>query len=141
MSNEVALTEKQENFIQALVENGGNVRAAAEQSGITLQYAYIVKSKLAERIAEATMGYLALSAPRAARKIVDSVTAEMPNPINLSAAKDVLDRIGVRPRTEEVEKPIIKQNIFILPEKRPLQMIDIPEEAIRLVPREFNERS
>lgn len=112
------LEEREEKFIEYLVWEGMLPQEAAAEAGYAANYGYALKKRLAKHIVAETEHYLALHAPKAARKMVDSIDNEMPNPVNLSAAKEVLDRVGVT-RKDHIETTTIKANIFILPEKKP----------------------
>lgn len=131
MSKDVApLTDKQQMFVDALVSNGGKVKEAAEVAGIHWQYGYTLKKELARHIAEAAQAYLSLHAVKAVQKVIETMDAEMPNPVQLNAANSILDRAGVKAVQEE-EKATIKANIFILPEKRAIEAIETTFEEIK----------
>lgn len=118
-SKELTLTDREQSFIDHLLDNGGNAREAAELAGYSHseQYGYKLRRRLAKEIAEATQQYLAFNAPRAAKKLIDTMTDENPNPTQFAAAKDILDRAGTKVK-EEVAQVNVKANIFILPEKK-----------------------
>ena len=120
MSKEIALTNKEEAFIEHLFETGGKIKLAAELAGYkhAETYGYVLRKRLAKEIAEAAQHYLSFNAPRAAKKIVDTMDEDNPNPIQFAAAKDILDRAGAKPKPEEVAQVSVKANIFILPEKK-----------------------
>lgn len=119
MSKELVLSNREQLFIDNLLDNGGNVRRAAADAGYSApeQYGYVLRKRLAKEIAEATQQWLAFHGPKAAHKVVDLMDSEMPNPIHLAAAKDILDRSGAKAK-EEIQEVHVKANIFILPEKR-----------------------
>jgi len=121
------LSDHDQQFIDLLIENGGDVQRAAEELGHAGTYGYMLRKKLAKHITDATKQYLALHAPKAAKRVVDMMTAEMPNPTHLAAAKEILDRTGVKEK-EEVQQTVLKPNIFILPEKREIKVIDVIHE-------------
>lgn len=124
MAKEVVLSEREEAFVDALVESGGNIQHASEVSGYAPKYCYLLKNKFAKQVAEATQIYLTLHAPKAAKHVIDTLSEPVPNPIRLNAARDILDRAGVKPMVEEEEKQVIKANIFILPEKKYAEIIE-----------------
>jgi hypothetical protein len=119
MSKEVTISNQEQLFIDLLLENGGKVPQAAADAGYShpKSYGYVLRRRLAKEIAEATQQWLAFHGPKAAHKIVDMMDSDMPNPVHLNAARDVLDRAGIKPK-EEVQQVNVKANIFILPEKR-----------------------
>lgn len=119
MSKELAeLTDQETKFVEALFENGGKLQQAAIDSGYHPAYSYKLRDRLAKAITEASQIYLSMHSMKAAVKLVDSVDADMPNPVHLSAAQAVLDRVGIIKQNPTEAAPVIKANIFILPEKR-----------------------
>lgn len=125
MANEVALSEREEAFIESLVETGGNMKAVSEITGYNIRYCYLLRKKLARHIVEAAQQVMALNSVKAAFVVTEHMDKDMPNPIHLQAANSVLDRVGIIKKDySEDERPVIKQNIFILPEKRFIEIID-----------------
>lgn len=127
MATEVVLSDKEELFINALLESGGSVKAASEVTGYHLTYCYVLRKKLAKYIVEAAHQMLAMESVRASRILIEHMDKDMPNQAHLLAANSVLDRVGVIRKdysAEENTKPVIKQNIFILPEKRFIEVIE-----------------
>lgn len=123
MANDLTpLNETDSKFIDLLLENDGNVAATTRAMGICAPYGYVLKKKLARHIAEAAQNYLAAHAVKAAKKVVDTMDETMPNPVQLQAANSILDRTGVK-YVEEEKVIVVKPNIFILPEKRPIQEV------------------
>lgn len=118
------LTEAEENFIELVLLNEGNVAKAARDIGITATHAYRLRKRLAKHIIQATHEYLAMHAPKAANRVIGSIDEELPNPTRLSAAFGLLDRVGVNQKDKQEEKPVLKQNIFILPEKSKAIVLD-----------------
>ena len=91
------LTEKQQSFLDYLVETQGDAKQAAELAGYSSHYHHVVKS-LKNEILELTNEILANSAPKAAFKLVEIM--ESSRPIvqannKLAAAQTLLDRVGV----------------------------------------------
>lgn len=132
MAKELApISDRDQQFIESLLENGGNVQAAARDVGINGRYAYQMQKRLFKHIAEAAQHYLALHSVKAASSLVGEMIADVPNPVRLTACQAVLDRAGVIRKDyqeEEIERPTIKANIFILPEKRIIQELIIDNE-------------
>lgn len=117
----VPITEREELFIDTLIENDGNVAKTARDLNFSSKYGYYLRNKLGQHIAAAAQEYLSMHTIKAAKFVVGTLDDELPNPIKLNAANSILDRGGVLPKKEikeQEEKPIIKANIFILPEKR-----------------------
>ncbi len=131
MPKELVINDQEQLFIDHLLDNGGNVRQAARDAGYGTpdKYGYVLRKRLSKEIAEATQQFLAFHGPKAAHKIIDTMDAEMPNPIQLAAAKDILDRAGVKTKDDSTQVNV-KANIFILPEKKLLEanIIDLEPE-------------
>ena len=89
------LTEKQQSFLDYLVETQGDAKQAAELAGYSSHYHHVVKS-LKNEILELTNEILANSAPKAAFKLVEIM--ESSRPIvqannKLASAQTLLDRV------------------------------------------------
>ena len=121
------LTEKQELFLNSLIETKGNLKLSAELAGYQGNHYQVIKS-LKHEIVDLASDVLAKEAPSAAFKLVEVLESNKPLPqanVKLQADQTILDRVGVA-KTERLQ---IDQNvnggIYILPEK---QLIDIKEE-------------
>ena len=121
------LTEKQQSFLEHLVETQGDAKKAAELAGYTSHYHHVVKT-LKNEILELTQEILANSAPKAAFKLVEIMESNRPivqANNKLSAAQTLLDRVGV----SKIDKLDVNHNlnsgIFVMHDKAPL---DLPEE-------------
>lgn len=123
-SKEVALTAKENGFIEALLDSGGDLQEAAAKSGYSATYVYQLRDRLSKHIIEATKKYIAMNSLRAAVKMVNSIDSDAPlSPLQQAAAKDIMDRAGIK-HQEEVVVAAVKANIFILPDKQPIQAIE-----------------
>ena len=113
-----ALTDQQNLFLEVLFgEANGDFLTAKKMAGYSPTYpTSSVMKTLQDEIVEATKSYLARNGPKAAMGVV----SVMDNPIELgvkeklSAAKDILDRIGVV-KTEKMD--ITSNGLFIMPAK------------------------
>ncbi len=121
------LTEKQQSFLNNLIETKGDLKLSAELAGYAGNHYQIMQS-LKQEIVELASTVLAREAPKAAFKLVevmDSDTAIPQANVKLQAAQTILDRVGVS-KTERMQ---IDHNvmgvIFILPKK---ETIDIQTE-------------
>ena len=121
------LTEKQQSFLNYLVETEGDAKKAAELAGYTSHYHHVVKT-LKNEILELTQEVLANSAPKAAFKLVEIMESNRPivqANNKLSAAQTLLDRVGV----SKIDKLDVNHNlnsgIFVMPDKAPL---DLPKD-------------
>jgi len=120
-SNE--LTTREDAFIHNLIR-GMPVKDAAIEAGFSDgMYGYALRKRLAKQIIDAAQDYLSMHSVKAALKIVESVdTTEPINPLQLQAANSLLDRVGII-KKEPNTGIAIKANIFILPEKKPSEII------------------
>ena len=121
------LTEKQQSFLNNIIETKGNLKLSAELAGYSGNHYQVIQS-LKQEIVDLASDVLAREAPLAAFKLVEVLESDKALPqanVKLQAAQTILDRVGVA-KTERLD---INQNvnggIFILPEK---QLIDIKEE-------------
>lgn len=119
------LTEKQQAFLDHLVECQGDAKKAAELAGYSSHYHHVVKT-LKSEILELTQEILANSAPKAAFKLVEIMESKKPiiqANNKLTAAQTLLDRVGVG----KVDKVDVTHNmnsggIFLMPDKAPLDI-------------------
>ena len=114
------LTEKQQKFLDCLVEHNGNSKLAAKEAGYSGNHYQVVRA-LKNEILDLTTDILANSAPEAAVRLVDIMRTDKPIPQitnKLQAAQTILDRVGVT-KTERIEVDH-KTNggVFILPAKK-----------------------
>jgi hypothetical protein len=117
------LTEKQQSFLNHLVDTQGDAKKAAELAGYSSHYHHVVKT-LKSEILELTQEILANSAPKAAFKVVKIMESNKPvvqAANKLTAAQTLLDRVGV----SKVDKIDVNHNmnsggIFLMPDKAPV---------------------
>ena len=111
------LTDKQESFLEHLIDTKGDAKQAAELAGYSGHYSQIVKS-LKTEILEVTQEILANSAPRAA---LESNRPVVQASNKLAAATTLLDRVGV----SKVDKLDVTHKaaggIFLMPDKKPME--------------------
>ena len=121
------LTEKQQSFLEHLVDTQGDAKKAAELAGYSSHYHHVVKT-LRSEILELTQEILANSAPQAAFKLIDIMNSKKPviqAGNKITAAQTLLDRVGV----SKVDKVDVTHNmnaggIFLMPDKAPLDIED-----------------
>jgi len=121
------LTEKQQSFLEHLVETQGDAKKAAELAGYKSHYHHVVKT-LKNEILELTQEVLANSAPRAAFKLVEIMDSSKPviqANNKLAAAQTLLDRVGVTKVDKVDVNHTVNSGIFLMPDKAPL---DLPED-------------
>jgi len=125
-SSERVLTERQQKFLDCLIQTGGDPKLAADLAGYAEgSYLQVIKSLKNEIIDLATQ-ILAQSAPKAALKLVHVMESNEPIPqanVKLQAAQTILDRIGVS-KTDKLDISVDDSggSLFILPAKK---VIDI----------------
>ena len=125
-SSERVLTERQQKFLDCLIQTGGDPKLAADLAGYAEgSYLQVIKSLKNEIIDLATQ-ILAQSAPKAAFKLVHVMESDEPIPqanVKLQAAQTILDRIGVS-KTDKLDISVDDSggSLFILPAKK---VIDI----------------
>jgi len=110
------LTEKQQSFLNHLVETQGDAKEAAK---------HVVKT-LKSEILELTQEVLANSAPKAAFKLVEIMDSKRPiiqANNKLAAAQTLLDRVGVgKVDRVDVNHNVNSGGIFLMPDKKPLDL-------------------
>ena len=126
------LTEKQQSFLDYLIETDGNPNEAAELAGYSGNHYQIIQT-LREEIVDLASDVLARSAPQAAFKLIEVMNSDKSMPqINtkLQAAQTILDRVGVSKRERLDINHNVNGGIFILPEKQPIEAeaVEIIEE-------------
>ena len=117
--NSKQLTEKQQKFLDCLIETNGNPKEAAEMAGYSGNHYQVVKS-LKNEIIDLATDVLAHSAPEAAFKLVDIMQTDRPIPQianKLQAAQTILDRVGLGKKDTLDVKHEVSGGVFILPAK------------------------
>ena len=119
------LTDKQQAFLQHLVETQGDAKEAAKLAGYSSHYHHVVKT-LKSEILELTQEVLANSAPKAAFKLVEIMESNRPiiqANNKLAAAQTLLDRVGVgKIDRVDVNHNVNSGGIFLMPDKKPLDL-------------------
>ena len=114
------LTEKQQKFLDCLIDTNGNPKEAAKLAGYTGNHYQVVRA-LKDEIIDLATDVLAHSAPEAAFKLVDIMQTDRPIPQisnKLQAAQTILDRVGVTKKERlEVNHNNTSGGVFILPAK------------------------
>ena len=127
-SNSKNLTEKQQKFLDCLIETNGNPKEAAKLAGYSGNHYQVVKS-LKDEIIDLATDVLANSAPEAAFKLVDIMKTDRPIPQianKLQAAQTILDRVGVTKKERLEVNHNSTGGVFILPAKN---IIDVESSA------------
>ena len=119
-NNSKTLTEKQQKFLDCLIESNGNAKLAAKEAGYSGNHYQVVKS-LKNEILDLTTDILANSAPEAAVRLVDIMRTDKPIPQianKLQAAQTILDRVGVTKQERVEVNHKTSGGVFILPAKK-----------------------
>jgi len=119
------LTEKQENFLNHLIETKGNLKESAELAGYSGNHYQVIKS-LRQEIVDLASNVLAREAPSAAFKLVEVMQSDTAMPqasVKLQAAQTILDSVGLG-KQERMEVNLnVGGGIFILPQKEPINIV------------------
>ena len=113
------LTEKQQKFLDCLIDTNGNPKEAAKLAGYTGNHYQVVRA-LKDEIIDLATDVLAHSAPEAAFKLVDIMQTDRPIPQisnKLQAAQSILDRVGVTKKERLEVNHNTSGGVFILPAK------------------------
>lgn len=115
------LTEKQQKFLNCLIETGGDPKHAAELAGYSEGSYFQVIKALKNEIIEMASNILAQSAPKAAMKLVEVMNTDEPMPqanVKLQAAQTILDRTGLG-KQDKLDVNVESEGgaLFILPAK------------------------
>jgi phage terminase small subunit len=116
-----ALSEKQEQFLDLLFENGGNVRQAAELAGYSSGSVAWLKDRLADEIIERTKTMLASHSLQAANKLASLVTAidiERGDDLRMRAAESILNRVGIAKQETMNHNVQAIHGVVLLPPKK-----------------------
>ena len=124
LDNKRKLTEQQESFLSALAsEAKGDINKALDIAGYKHGPSYSVINSLKDEIIDVATKILAKSAPQASNKLVEILNSDDPIPqvnAKLQAAQTLLDRVGVAKRDKLDVTHNTGNDIFILPEKKPI---------------------
>jgi hypothetical protein len=118
------LTEKQEKFLEHLVDTKGNLKLSAELAGYRGNHYQVIQS-LKEEIIDLASNVLAREAPSAAFKLVEIMHSDEAVPqanVKLQAAQTLLDRVGVIKKEKLDINHNVTGGIFILPKKETINL-------------------
>ena len=130
------LTEKQENFLNNLIETKGNLKLSAELAGYAGNHYQVIQS-LKNEIVDLASDVLAREAPRAAFKLIEVLQSDKPLPqanIKLQAAQTILDRVGLGKKERLEVNHNIGGGIFILPEKHTIDLQETEDGSYEDIP-------
>ena len=118
------LTDKQEKFLEHLVDTKGNLKLSAELAGYRGNH-YQVLKRLKEEIIDLASNVLAREAPSAAFKLVEIMHSDEAVPqanVKLQAAQTLLDRVGVIKKEKLDVNHNVTGGIFNLPKKETIDL-------------------
>ena len=118
------LTDKQEKFLEHLVDTKGNLKLSAELAGYRGNHYQVLKS-LKEEIIDLASNVLAREAPSAAFKLVEIMHSDEAVPqanVKLQAAQTLLDRVGVIKKEKLDVNHNVTGGFFILPKKETIDL-------------------
>lgn len=89
--------ERRQQFVDAMVETGGNWREAGKRAGYTVASAERMRRTLRDEIKNETARYLSSATPAAAKTLVDLLLAKS-EAMRYKASTAILDRVGLEAR-------------------------------------------
>tara|TARA_R100001082_G_C4336714_1_gene148153 strand:+ start:238 stop:654 length:417 start_codon:yes stop_codon:yes gene_type:complete len=124
-STQRKLTEKQQDFLNNLIETKGNLKLSAELAGYAGNHYQVIKS-LRQEIVDLASNVLAREAPSAAFKLVEVMQSDTAMPqanVKLQAAQTILDRVGLGKQDRMEVNHNVGGGIFVLPEKETINIV------------------
>ena len=124
------LTDKQERFINALLNNGGKVSQAVLEAGYKESSRSWLMRTLKDEILERTKSMLASYSVKAAHRITEGLDADGTIPLNqmdmrFKSAESVLDRVGLsKKQVTEVQGEVV-HGIVMLPAKEQPKEVEV----------------
>lgn len=124
------LTDKQERFINALLNNGGKVSQAVLEAGYKESSRSWLMRTLKDEILERTKSMLASYSVKAAHRITEGLDADGTIPLNqmdmrFKSAESVLDRVGLsKKQVTEVQGEVV-HGIVMLPAKEQPKDVEV----------------
>ena len=115
------LTPQQNQFLELLFENGGQVTAAAVDAGYSRGSAAWLKASLADEIIERTKTILATNAMKAANRVISTIDNPAPergDELRLKAAESLLNRVGVAKQEQINHNVTAVHGVVLLPPKK-----------------------
>ena len=124
-STQRKLTEKQQDFLNNLIETKGNLKLSAELAGYAVNHYQVIKT-LRQEIVDLASNVLAREAPSAAFKLVEVMQSDTAMPqanVKLQAAQTILDRVGLGKQDRMEVNHNVGGGIFVLPEKETINIV------------------
>ena len=127
------LTEKQEIFVDTLLQNGGNVTAAMSVAGYKPNSRQWLVRSVKDEILNRTEHLLALNSARAAQRIISTIDDDGTEPraeIKLKAAESLLNRVGLGRKDTVQHNVTALHGVVLLPTKKPVQEVVINQQEV-----------
>ena len=121
------LTPKQEAFIDALIQNGGNVSQAMKTAGYEPTSRTLLVNSVSSEIVERTQNYLAAHGMKAANNLITALDEDGTTPkgeLRLKAAESLLNRIGIGSRETVDHNVTAMHGVVLLPNKQDEKIVD-----------------
>ena len=121
------LTPKQEAFIDALIQNGGNVSQAMKTAGYEPTSRTSLVNSVSSEIVERTQNYLAAHGMKAANNLITALDEDGTTPkgeLRLKAAESLLNRIGIGSRETVDHNVTAMHGVVLLPNKQDEKIVD-----------------
>tara|TARA_R100001198_G_scaffold24282_1_gene12711 strand:+ start:121 stop:531 length:411 start_codon:yes stop_codon:yes gene_type:complete len=121
------LTPKQEAFIDALIQNGGNVSQAMKTAGYEPTSRTWLVNSVSSEIVERTQNYLAAHGMKAANNLITALDEDGTTPkgeLRLKAAESLLNRIGIGSRETVDHNVTAIHGVVLLPNKQDEKIIN-----------------
>ena len=128
-SRKKELTTKQETFLSALFNNGGQVMAAIETAGYSPDSRGWLMRTVKDEIIDRAKNQLAGSSGKAINRIHEGLDADGTIPsgqmdIRMKAASEILDRAGISKRQEINIEGQVLHGVVMLPAKDKVKVIN-----------------
>jgi hypothetical protein len=127
-STKKELTEMQETFVDQLLSNGGNVTEAMELAGYKPSSRQWLVKSVKDEIVSRTEHLLALSAAKAAQRLINTIDDDGSEPrseIRLKAAESLLNRVGLGKKDTVQHNVTAVHGVVLLPSKKQAEEIII----------------
>ena len=115
------ITPQQEQFLENLFDNGGNVTDAAVKAGYAKGSVTWLRNSLADEIIRRTQNVLSMNAFKAATRLVSTIDNPVPergDDLRFRAAESLLNRVGLgKQETTNVNVQAI-HGVVLLPPKK-----------------------
>ena len=123
------LTTKQETFLSALFNNGGQVMAAIETAGYSPDSRGWLMRTVKDEIIDRAKNQLAGSSVKAINRLSEGLDADGTIPsgqmdIRMKAASEILDRAGISKRQEVNVSGQVLHGVVMLPAKDKVKVIN-----------------